>query len=456
MYHAATPPEPVAGPVPVANEARPVRQPGEELDRRDLARSETSPAARTGAARLIPAVVAASFSSLGNRNFRYLWYGQVGAATAMHADLVARSWLVFELTGSSLAVAGVNLARAAPMLAIGLFGGVAADRWDRKRILLIIQVWSLLLNAAMAIIVIGGWIEMWHVYLLAFLLGSGMAMNQPVRTSIIPQLIPRDRLLNAVSLNSIAINSTRLIGPAIVGVVIAAWGVGPAYVWSTIAYGIVIWTTTRIAIPAVNPAGKIGSMVGQMMEGFRYIATNRLVLTLVLLGLGPLAVGFSHQTLLPALVVDELGRNAAIMGFIMAVGGIGGIAGGFYMASRVDLRRKGMIMLGSATAYGVALLLFAGVSMVVMVFPLIIAIGVSQTVFRSANTTTLLEITPDHMRGRIVSATLLDTALAPVAGIIAGAVADRAGVPYAYLTLGGMCLAIVVLALLAYPRLRKI
>ena len=100
----------------------------------------------------------------------------------MHADLVARSWLVFELTGSSLAVAGVNVARAVPMLLIGLFGGVAADRWDRKKLLVIIQIWSLLLNAAMAIIVIGGWVEMWHIYTLAFLLGSGMAMNQPVRT----------------------------------------------------------------------------------------------------------------------------------------------------------------------------------------------------------------------------------------------------------------------------------
>ncbi len=426
------------------------------MARHELAGSETPSDRRTGAARLIPAGVTAAFSSLGNRNFRYLWVGQVGAATAMHADLVARSWLVYELTGSSLSVAGVNLARAAPMLAIGLFGGVAADRWDRKRLLLIIQVWSLLLNAAMAIIVIGGWIEMWHVYLLAFLLGSGMAMNQPVRTSIIPQLIPRDRLLNAVSLNSIAINSTRLIGPAIIGLVIAAWGVGPAYVWSAIAYAIVIWTTTRIDMPPVNPAAKLGSMVGQMVEGFRYIASNRLVLALVLLGLGPLAVGFSHQTLLPALVVDELGRDAAIMGFIMAVGGIGGIAGGFYMASRADLRHKGPIMLGAAATYGVALLLFAGVSMVIMVFPLIIAIGVSQTVFRSANTTTLLEITPDHMRGRIVSATLLDTAMAPVAGIVAGLVADKAGVPFAYLTLGGMCLAIVVLALLSHPGLRKI
>ena len=175
-----------------------------------------------------------------------------------------------------------------------------------------------------------------------------------------------------------------------------------------------------------------------------------------MLGVAPLAVGFWHRRLLPALGVDELGRGPAIMGFIMAIGGIGGIAGGFYMASRVDLRRKGLIMLGSAAAYGIAFLLFAGVSMVVMVFPLIIAIGVSQTVFRSANTTTLLEITPDHMRGRIISATLLDTALAPVAGIIAGVVADRAGVPFAYLTLGGMCLAIVVVAVLAYPGLRKI
>ena len=436
--------------------ARRGHRPGDQLDRRDIADSESSDASRTRASRLIPASLARSFSSLNNRNFRYLWFGQLGAATAMHADLVARSWLVYDLTGSSLAVAGVNVARAVPMLLIGLFGGVAADRWDRKRLLLIIQTWSLFLNAIMAIILFGGWIEMWHIYVLAFLLGSGMAMNQPVRTSIIPQLIPKEQLLNAVALNSIAINATRLIGPAIIGLVIAAWGVGPAYLWSTIAYGIVIWTTTRVAMPPVSALAKRGTLVGQMIEGFRYIATNRLVLALVLLGLGPLAFGFSHQILLPALVVDELGRDAAIMGFIMAVGGIGGITGGFYMASRVDLRHKGRIMLGAATAYGVALLLFAGVNMLVMVFPLIIAIGISQTVFRSANTTTLLENTPDHLRGRIVSATLLDTALAPVAGIIAGAAADSAGVPAGYLVLGGMCLGIVVLSMLAYPRIRNI
>ena len=418
--------------------------------------SNSTAARRTGISRLIPASMAASFSSLNNRNFRYLWYGQVGAATAMHADLVARSWLVYELTGSSLAVAGVNVARAVPMLLIGLFGGVAADRWDRKKLLVIIQAWSLLINAAMAIIVIGGWVEMWHIYALAFMLGSGMAMNQPVRTSVIPQLIPKEQLLNAVALNSIAINVTRLIGPAIVGIVIAAWGVGPAYAWSTVAYGIVIWTTTRVDMPPPGSEAKSGTMVGQMVEGFRYIATNRLVLSLVLLGLGPLAFGFSHQTLLPALVVDELGRDAAVMGFIMAVGGIGGIVGGFYMASRRDLRRKGMIMLITATTYGVALLLFAGVNMLLMVFPLIIAIGISQTVFRSANTTTLLENTPDHLRGRIVSATMLDTALAPVAGIIAGIAADRAGVSAGYLVLGAMCLGIVGLALLAHPKLRSI
>jgi len=429
---------------------------GDQLDRRDISDSESSADSSAGTSRFIPASLARSFSSLTNRNFRYLWFGQVGAATAMHADLVARSWLVFELTGSSLAVAGVNVARAVPMLLIGLFGGVAADRWDRKRLLIIIQIWSLMLNAAMAIIVICGWVEMWHIYVLAFLLGSGMAMNQPVRTSIIPQLISKEQLLNAVALNSIAINATRLIGPALIGLVIAVWGVGPAYVWSTIAYGIVIWTTTRVAMPPISALAKRGSLVGQMIEGFRYIAQNRLVLALVLLGLGPLAVGFSHQTLLPALVVDELGRDTAIMGFIMAVGGIGGITGGFYMASRVDLRHKGVIMLGSAAAYGVALLLFAGVSMLIMVFPLIIAIGISQTVFRSANTTTLLENTPDHLRGRIVSATLLDTALAPVAGIIAGAVADSAGVSAGYLVLGGMCLAIVGLALLAYPKIRSV
>jgi MFS family permease len=149
-----------------------------------------------------------------------MWLGQLGAATGMHADMVARSWLAWELTGSSSAVAGVNVARAIPMLLFGLFGGVAADRFDRRKLLVVIQAWSLGMFAVMAVLIFTHVIEMWHVYAIAFGTGCGFALNQPVRTSIVPSLVDRKDMLNAVTLNSIAMNSSRLIGPAIIATVI--------------------------------------------------------------------------------------------------------------------------------------------------------------------------------------------------------------------------------------------
>lgn len=131
----------------------------------------------------------AAFSSLKVRDFRYLWLGQVGSATAMHSDIVARSWLTWELTGSTVAVALVNVMRSVPMLGLGLFGGVIADRFDKRKTLLFIQAWTLLIYLAMAIVVLTGVVELWHVYTYAFLIGVGFALNQPVRTSFVPQLV---------------------------------------------------------------------------------------------------------------------------------------------------------------------------------------------------------------------------------------------------------------------------
>ncbi|MCI0881386.1 MAG: MFS transporter, partial [Chloroflexi bacterium] len=209
----------------------------------------TEPASRGALSHLMPDILASAFRSLKNRNFRYLWFGQVLAATAMHADMVARAWLVWELTGSSTSVATVLVVRALPMLVLGLFGGVAADMFNRRRLLMVIQVWTLLMHGTMAVLLLAGLLELWHVYVLAFGLGAGMAMNQPVRTSIIPNLVERKDMINAMSLNSIAINSTRFVGPAAIAALIIATDVGWAYVWAAGAFLVVIWTTSKIAIP---------------------------------------------------------------------------------------------------------------------------------------------------------------------------------------------------------------
>ncbi len=301
-----------------------------------------------------------------------------------------------------------------------------------------------------------GVIELRHVYVLAFGLGAGMAMNQPVRTSIIPNLVDRKDMMNAMSLNSIAINSTRLMGPALIAILIAATDVGWAYVWAAGAFAVVLITTSKIAIPELVSGRSRGNPLHQLIEGFVYIGRHRVILALVLLGLGPLAIGFSHQVLLPQLVEEQYGYGIGLMGVLTSVGAIGGLAGGLFIASRRDVSYKGRLMLFAAISYGLALLGFAGASYLWMAFPLIIWIGMSQTLFRAGNSATLMEISPDRLRGRIISATLLDTALSPAAGMAAGYVADRQGVSAGYLLLGGGCLAVIALTMLIYPRIKDL
>ncbi len=405
---------------------------------------------------LMPDILASAFRSLENRNFRYLWFGQVLAATAMHADMVARAWLVWELTGSSTSVATVLVARALPMLVLGLFGGVAADMFNRRRLLMVIQVWTLLMHGTMAVLLLTDLLELWHVYVLAFGLGAGIAMNQPVRTSIIPNLVDRKDMINAMSLNSIAINSTRFVGPAAIAALIIATDVGWAYVWAAGAFLVVIWTTSKIAIPKITSKKSLGNPINQLVEGFVYIGRHRVILALVLLGMGPLAIGFSHQVLLPQLVEEQYGRGIGLMGIIQSVGAIGGLTAGLFIASRREVSYKGRLMLFAATSYGVALLAFSGAVYMWMVFPLIIWIGASQTLFRAGNSATLMELAPDRLRGRIISATLLDTALAPFAGLAAGVAADRWGVGAGYMLLSAGCLGIVAIVLVIYPRIKDL
>ena len=342
------------------------------------------------------------------------------------------------------------------MLILGLIGGVAADRFDRRKLLMIIQIWTLLMHVLMAVLLLSGIIELWHVYVLAFGLGAGMAMNQPVRTSIIPNLVAKKNMMNAMSLNSVAINSTRLIGPALIALLIAATDVGWAYVSAAGAFVLVIIFTTKIEIPHIPVTGGRGNPIHQLIEGFVFIGQNRAILALVLLGLGPLAIGFSHQVLLPQLVQEQYGYGIALLGVLTSVGAVGGLAGGLFMASRKDVSYKGKLMLFSAGSYGFALLGFAGASYLWMAFPLIIWIGASQTLFRAGNSATLMELAPDRLRGRIISATLLDTALSPAAGIAAGFVADQYGVSAGYLLLSAGCLGIVALTLAIYPKIKDL
>ena len=296
-------------------------------------------------------VLSSPFSSLSQRDFRLLWIGQVGQASSMWAEQVARNWLTWEMTESGVALGLVNLFRAIPMLSLGLFGGVAADRFDKRKLLMVIQTWSLLVYILMAVLILADWIKLWHIYVTALALGVGMAFNQPVRSSFVPQLVDEKHLLKALSLNSVAINSTRLIGPALIGLLIAFRGVGLAYVVSVVLYLGIMVATAMIHTPSHRCSGDARqSVLRELVEGLEFLARNRVVLLLVVLALGPLAIGFSYLTLLPIFVTEVLHRGPGAFGFLLSVGAVGALVAGLTLASLGDVRHRGWLMLATGVS----------------------------------------------------------------------------------------------------------
>ncbi len=402
------------------------------------------------------AAVLAPFQSLSNRNFRYLWLGQLGSASAMWAEAVARNWLTWEMTNSGLALGLVNLFRAVPLLVVGLWGGVAADRFDKRKLLIVIQTWSLLFYILMAVLIEKDWIRLWHIYFTATALGMGMAVNQPVRTSFIPQIVDKRQLINALSLNSIAINVSRLIGPALIGLLIAFAGVGPAYIVSAALYCLVILSTYMLQ-PGAQPDRKGRKSMGrELVEGFRFMLRERVVLALVVLALGPLGFAFSYTTLLPVFSTEVLHWGATGFGSLQSVSAVGALVGGLTLASRGNIPHKSFLMLGSGLGYGLLIMALGGVQFAALAFLVIALVGACQTIFRAANNSTLLEITPAHLQGRIISVTLLDRGIQPLASVVAGLLVDLANVSMAMVFIGGVCVLIVAAIALMEPKLRHL
>ncbi len=430
--------------------------PDRDSDKTVAEASDSSPAG----ANEWPGLLLIPFASLRNRNFRLLWIGQLGQASAMWADQVARNWLTWQLTESATAIGLVNLFRALPLITLGLMGGVVADRFDKRKVLIVIQFWSITIYVATAVLLLTDSIRLWHVYLTAFLLGGGMALNQPVRTSFIPQLLEGRLLVNAISLNSIAINVSRLFGPAAIGFLIALANnnVGPAYIVASVVYVVVIVSTFMIDAPKMPQAVKKGaSFFTDFIDGFKYMLfENRTILALIIIAMGPLAFAFSYINLLPVFVTNKLNMGPSIFGLLQSIAAVGALVGGFAMASLREVRHKGRIMLITGASYGVAVTAIGVLPFPVVAFGLVVIVGASQTIFRAANNGSLLELTPPGLQGRVISATFVDMVVQSLAALMAGAVTDQWGVGAGMAVLGGLCLTIVLAIWLGVPSIRKI
>jgi MFS family permease len=388
-----------------------------------------------------------------HRNFRLFWIGQLVSLVGTWMQQVAQSWLILQLTGDPVALGAVAAAQFTPVLVLGLFAGVVADAVPKRNALVATQVGALVLALVLGLLVAAGSVQVWHVFLLAALLGVVNAFDMPIRQSFVVEMVGREDVANAVALNSAVFNGTRIIGPAIAGLLIATVGIAVCFFLNAATYVAVIIGLVAMRSSEFNAVGRaavqrtVRSVVDSLAEGLRYVRDERTVrLGIAVLGIVA-TVALNFQVLLPLLAQNVLGGGAETFGFLMAASGIGSLASSLAIAfgqrPTTRLLLVGALVIGVA-AVGLAISRSLPVSLVLM---LITGWG---TIAMAATTNTLIQLTtPDELRGRVMSVyTTVFAGSVPLGGLFAGSMAAAFDAPTA-IGLGGV-LAIVTVAAAAW------
>ena len=374
----------------------------------------------------------------------------------MWTEQVARNWLTYQMTGSALQLGLVNLIQALPIVGLGLWGGVLTDRFDKRRLLLIIQVWNLILYTVMAWVVLTGNLELWHLYASSFAVAMGMAVDGPLRTSTIPTLVPPQRLINALSLNGIAINGTRLLLPAGVGLALGVTSPGWAYTALAFVFVGNLVLSAKLELPTVHGRERGHSMLAELWEGLRFAGSNADVLSVLTVAVGLQGIGFASRALIPVFAAEKLGAGPAAYGVLLSADGAGAVLFGLVLASVGLGHRKGLMMVAFSVLNAGGIMILGWVPGVMIAVLISMSIGGTSTVFRSASNSLLLENTPPHMRGRVMSINGLNPGIAPISIAIGGAIAEASNISIAMMVIGGTSLVLNAFAVILHRRVLRL
>ena len=394
-----------------------------------------------------------TFDSLRERNYRLYWTAMLVSFFGLQMQAIAQSWLVYDMTGSTLALGWVNFGSGLPIVIFSVVGGVAADRMSKRHLLMGSQAGIGLLAVAVGMLVLMDVIQLWHVVASAFGIGVISAFNMPARQSIVNEIVGRERLMNALALNSSSMNLSRVAAPALGGVLIGAIGVANLYFAKAVAYAIFIIAMSVLVLPHRPPARANSSAVEEMKVGLRYVRGEPIMMTLVLMGLISVLFGASYQMLMPAFAKDVLHRGASGLGLLMGAVGVGALIGALTVAYLGDFQRKGLLLIAEGAGFGLVLLAFAGVSWLGLfhvTLGVLVLVGFFSTGFMAINNTLLQMLATDEMRGRVMGVYMTTFGLQSVAVLPLGAAADQIGAPAAVAIFAGLFL--LALALIVARR----
>jgi MFS family permease len=399
-------------------------------------------------------------AALQHRNFRLLWFGQLISFSGSMMQQAAILWHVSLLVPPDrrgLALGIVGLVRVGPIVVFSLLSGVVADALDRRRLMMATQIAAMLVAAVLAVLSFAGVAEVWPVYLLAALGAAASAFDGPARQALIPSLVPRKHLANALSLNQIMFQSASVLGPSVGGVLIATLGVGWAYLFNAVSFLFVLVALVLMRnVPVIDANERAAASFGAAREGLRFVFSSPIIRATMLLDFA--ATFFSSATaLLPIFAQDILRVGANGYGWLYAAPSVGSLLAGAVMIRAVDrIERRGVVLLWAITAYGLATVAFGMSRAFWITFFCLAVTGAADAVSTVLRSIIRQLMTPDRLRGRVTSVNMVFFMGGPQLGELeAGLVTNWKGAPFSVVTGGiGTLIATIVVAA-GVPALRQ-
>ncbi|HEV8634321.1 MAG TPA: MFS transporter [Chloroflexota bacterium] len=381
------------------------------------------------AARAEPAGWRKTFASLRHPDFALMMAGTLPGTLAMQMGMVAFGYLAYEISGSATALGLIGLAWGIPMLFLSLIGGVVADRVPRRTILIVTQGTIGCAAVVNALLLYGGKLQLWHLYAVALVQGTAFAFNMPARQAMSAELVGKEDLSNAMALFNANMNLTRVVGPAIAGLLIALPQVGVSGVFGLMAaaYVLVILTFWRIRGGRTRAGANRGSGLQQLQEGLSYIRSNRKLIMLLTLGFLPMMLGMPYQLLMPVFALGVLRVGPEGLGMLNAASGIGALLGSLALASLGNFGGKARLQSITGIAFGLSLLGFALAPSYAAALLILPALGAASSAYMALNNTLVMENTPRQFYGRVMSVYMMTFSLMPLASVPFARLADEIG-----------------------------
>jgi MFS family permease len=393
------------------------------------------------------------WSSLLIRDFRLLWMASVLTSLAVQIRNVSNLYQVYQLSGSAFMLGLTGFLETLPFIVFGLFAGAVADAFDRKKVLLVTMVVQLVPSASMIVLTYTGVIQVWHIYTLGFVGAFVDVFNWPARSALIPRLVPPGLMMNAVTINSMILQTSFLVGPAVAGVMIDHTGLTATYCVSTLLLAPAILAISSLRTSGKPEGAKRQVNLRSIVEGIEFIWIQRIILSLFLLDFGVTLVGF-YRPILPIFAADVFNMGASGLGLLYAAPSAGSLLGSAALLVAGDIKHKGIVVVLAAIGFAGSLALLGVSKWFVMALVAVILLGITDSVSVAIRRTVVQLLAPNEMLGRANSLVVIFAQTTNGLGaLLAGASAQFMGAPNSLLVGSGLCFLMILATCIAIPQL---